>query len=453
MGARIFLGDSTIPTSHNYHNFAHKRKMVCDDERALYNKRMKLELDYSRFKPLVRSINSFHQPFLLPTVTTLAPRPMPLAPLPPPPAKSFTPAATTAFTPAAAMPKVSSRLDQIQKWDIPGNSKLFKAAIEPNINSIYQPPKRETVVEKIYHHKSFQEMKIEQELAQLRTLKNENSSIRSRLTKWFVEKAHINKLRRFIPFLRQDYQVSDEAHVEIPEKQAEEWEEPSMPVWTEAMEMEIRSVLQSPPNTHLTTAFAINILVKDILTLNGRSWLNDSVMEFYFNLITERSTKNPAKYPSVYTFGTFFYTRLEKGQALGRWARKLDFFSYDLLIVPIIHASHWRLVVVKIREKRIEYYDSMGNPFPACVNAIVKFLQAESREKGAKVELDLSQWSIVHRVPGIPLQNNGYDCGVFACKYAEYIARRAPITFTQNDIPFFRRCMMYEIIHRELLVH
>ena len=182
------------------------------------------------------------------------------------------------------------------------------------------------------------------------------------------------------------------------------------------------------------------------------------VMEFYFNLITERSTKNPAKYPSVYTFGTFFYTRLEKGQALGRWARKLDFFSYDLLIVPIIHASHWRLVVssrllknsrqqlllisnfffllfssqvVKIREKRIEYYDSMGNPFPACVNAIVKFLQAESREKGAKVELDLSQWSIVHRVPGIPLQNNGYDCGVFACKYAEYIARRAPITFTQ----------------------
>ena len=69
------------------------------------------------------------------------------------------------------------------------------------------------------------------------------------------------------------------------------------------------------------------------------------VMEFYFNLITERSTKNPAKYPSVYTFGTFFYTRLEKGQALGRWARKLDFFSYDLLIVPIIHASHWRLVV------------------------------------------------------------------------------------------------------------
>ena len=31
----------------------------------------------------------------------------------------------------------------------------------------------------------------------------------------------------------------------------------------------------------------------------------------------------------------------------------------------------------------------------------------------------------------IPQQLNGSDCGMFACKYAEYISRDAPITFTQ----------------------
>lgn len=31
----------------------------------------------------------------------------------------------------------------------------------------------------------------------------------------------------------------------------------------------------------------------------------------------------------------------------------------------------------------------------------------------------------------IPQQMNGSDCGMFACKYAEYITREAPITFTQ----------------------
>lgn len=31
----------------------------------------------------------------------------------------------------------------------------------------------------------------------------------------------------------------------------------------------------------------------------------------------------------------------------------------------------------------------------------------------------------------IPQQKNGSDCGVFACKYADYIAKRKPLTFKQ----------------------
>ena len=37
----------------------------------------------------------------------------------------------------------------------------------------------------------------------------------------------------------------------------------------------------------------------------------------------------------------------------------------------------------------------------------------------------------VHFLQEIPQQKNGSDCGVFACKYADYIAKGRPLTFKQ----------------------
>ena len=81
-------------------------------------------------------------------------------------------------------------------------------------------------------------------------------------------------------------------------------------------------------------------------------------------------------------------------------------------------------------EKRIEYYDSLGNEFRQAIDVVVNFLKAESINKKAST-LEISEWKLLYKVPNIPLQENYYDCGVFACKYAEYIARRSPLTFKQ----------------------
>jgi sentrin-specific protease 1 len=52
----------------------------------------------------------------------------------------------------------------------------------------------------------------------------------------------------------------------------------------------------------------------------------------------------------------------------------------------------------------------------------------------------------------IPQQMNGSDCGMFSCMYAEFICRNADITFTQEDMPYFRRKMVYEIYTCKLLM-
>lgn len=51
-----------------------------------------------------------------------------------------------------------------------------------------------------------------------------------------------------------------------------------------------------------------------------------------------------------------------------------------------------------------------------------------------KQSLDLSQWNVIH-CQDIPQQMNGSDCGMFTCKYAEFISRgRTAFSFTQVSL-------------------
>ena len=76
-------------------------------------------------------------------------------------------------------------------------------------------------------------------------------------------------------------------------------------------------------------------------------------------------------------------------------------------------------------------------------------MEDESVDK-KKTPLDTSDWSL-DCVQDIPQQMNGSDCGMFACKFAEYASRRANITFDQKDMPYFRQRMVYEIVTKELI--
>ena len=51
-----------------------------------------------------------------------------------------------------------------------------------------------------------------------------------------------------------------------------------------------------------------------------------------------------------------------------------------------------------------------------------------------KQSLDLTQWNALH-VQDIPQQMNGSDCGMFTCKYAEFISR-GKNTFSFNQVKF-----------------
>lgn len=221
---------------------------------------------------------------------------------------------------------------------------------------------------------------------------------------------------------------------------------------TEDMEKEISNALgHGPQDEILSSAFKLRITRGDIQTLKNYHWLNDEVINFYMNLLVERNKKQG--YPALHAFSTFFYPKLKSGgyQAVKRWTKGVNLFEQELILVPIHRKVHWSLVVIDLRKKCLKYLDSMGQKGHRICELLLQYLQDESKTK-RNIDLNLLEWTHYSMKPHeIPQQLNGSDCGMFTCKYADYISRDKPITFTQHQMPLFRKKMVWEILHQQLL--
>ena len=126
---------------------------------------------------------------------------------------------------------------------------------------------------------------------------------------------------------------------------------------------------------------------------------------------------------------------------------------------------HWVCAVVFIQKKRIQFYDSMGEPGTQYLHHLFRYIQDEHLDK-KKCELqDIDQWELITCTADTPQQGNGaflartalallfflvfwssfivythalfsaggtflydlirtgYDCGVFTCAFADSVAR------------------------------
>ncbi|KAM4797057.1 sentrin-specific protease 1 [Rhinophrynus dorsalis] len=229
-------------------------------------------------------------------------------------------------------------------------------------------------------------------------------------------------------------------------------EEREFPELTEEMEKEVkRALFGGSQDQVLSEGFRLTITRKDIMTLHSLNWLNDEIINFYMNLLMERSKQKGL--PTVHAFNTFFFPKLKSAgyQAVKRWTKKVDIFSVDILLVPIHLGVHWCLAVIDFRKKSITYFDSMGGLNNEACKILLQYLKQESLDKKG-IHFDSNVWLMTSKKSEeIPQQMNGSDCGMFACKYADYITKEKSITFTQHHMPYFRKRMVWEILHKKLL--
>jgi sentrin-specific protease 1 len=204
---------------------------------------------------------------------------------------------------------------------------------------------------------------------------------------------------------------------------------------------------------------------QDMIRLRPRQWLNDEIINFYGALVSARSegckenpgnggTNGRGKPLKVHYFSTFFWSKLRKeGYDRGRlakWTKKFDLFSKDTILIPVNHNNaHWTCAAINFRRKRIESYDSMGMAKDEVFKHLRIYLDAEHRNKKKK-PFDFTGWEN-YAPDWTPQQENGFDCGVFTCQFLEALSRgEESFIFSQKDMPYLRRRMVWEIGHASL---
>ncbi|KAH8100526.1 cysteine proteinase [Cristinia sonorae] len=199
---------------------------------------------------------------------------------------------------------------------------------------------------------------------------------------------------------------------------------------------------------------------QDLSRLRPGQWLNDEIINFYGALIQQSSEENKEndvagmKRPKVHQFSTFFWSKLkssgyEKGR-LAKWTKSFDIFQKDIVLIPVNHNNaHWTAAAINFRDKRIESYDSMGMDRTSVYKLLRQYVSDEHRNKKKK-EFDWTGWED-YDMEDVPQQENGYDCGVFTCQFLATLARgEKHFPFTQKNMPYLRRRMIWEICNGRL---
>uniref|UniRef100_A0A0D6QUL2 Ubiquitin-like protease family profile domain-containing protein n=1 Tax=Araucaria cunninghamii TaxID=56994 RepID=A0A0D6QUL2_ARACU len=197
-------------------------------------------------------------------------------------------------------------------------------------------------------------------------------------------------------------------------------------------------------------------ITREILQcLKPNEWLNDEVINLYLELLKEREKREPNKYLKCHFFNTFFYkklfnpsTRQDDYRAVRRWTTKkklgYSLTDCDKIFVPIHKEIHWCLAIIDMRARKFQYLDSLRGSDPNVLEVLARYIVQEAKDKTGQ-DLDVSTWE-KECVEDLPAQRNGWDCGVFMIKYADFHSRGLPLEFSQAHMPYFRKRTAKEIL-------
>ena len=197
--------------------------------------------------------------------------------------------------------------------------------------------------------------------------------------------------------------------------------------------------------------------------LRPGKWLNDEVIHYFLMTLADRDEElNPDR--RSHFFKSFFVTKLlNEGSAkegtyeyknVKRWSKKApgkDLFSLDKIVFPINqNQMHWVCAVAFMRERKIQFYDSMGSNGMYYLKHLLQYLKDEHQDKN-KSPLP-GDWELIPSTDDTPQQLNGYDCGVFTCMFADFVSRDAPLNFDQSHVTKCRERIALSILQGRAIV-
>jgi len=81
------------------------------------------------------------------------------------------------------------------------------------------------------------------------------------------------------------------------------------------------------------------------------------------------------------------------------------------------------------------------------MKGLFKWVKAEGLTKN--VVIDECEWKFFNRSDN-PKQDNGFDCGVFTIVCADYLLDNLPLSYSQEDMEFWRGKIAIDILRGRL---
>ena len=216
-----------------------------------------------------------------------------------------------------------------------------------------------------------------------------------------------------------------------------------------------------PPGEVLASSDTDSVQRQSLHRLQDGQWINDETIHYFYQMLANRDKELCDTEPNrkrSHFFKSFFLTKLyDEGASneyrynnVKRWSKRVpgkDIFKLKNIFFPCnVSNMHWTCVVVYMEEKRIQFYDSMGGDGMYWIKGLMKYLKDEWKAKKGGELPDADKWKLVAETPDAPRQENGFDCGVFTCIFADFLAKDCPLHFSQKHITQCRQRIALSIM-------
>lgn len=164
-----------------------------------------------------------------------------------------------------------------------------------------------------------------------------------------------------------------------------------------------------------------NLRMRDVLLLNGKHWMNDTILQFYFEYMERSLYRDHNRIMFVAPAVTHALKFCPDHTSLRAFIEPLNPERKDFIFFPVNNNSsveaggtHWTLLVFSRPEKTFFHYDSISgaSALPELQPFIINLGRALECTRAKRVE------------GSCKIQVNGYDCGMHVLYNAEVLAQR-----------------------------
>lgn len=199
---------------------------------------------------------------------------------------------------------------------------------------------------------------------------------------------------------------------------------------------------QSVTMDDLVHRYADNTTISEaaLRTLRPKAWLNDRVIDTYFNLLALRDARQDTVRRCLFVDTLYWkrwdlYAIHERFPPPDQWRHSRQMVdskaNLDKVLIPInIQGEHWTLAVIDYEKEQLEYYCSFHDSYDEGLFWLRRLaddvLAQIDPPEGSPWGTPIEDWpQVVHK--HIPKQTNGYDCGVFVCMMANCLSVNASL--------------------------